>query len=173
MANANELLGPVLRDVSRSFYLTLRIIPRPVRNQIGLAYLLARTTDTIADTELVPSELRIEKLRQFRERIRYADALPVEFDELLNHQENLAERVILERSHESLGLLDEISPVDRGQIQFVLETITRGQELDLKRFGDGGDLCALETKVDLDDYTYRVAGCVGEFWTRMTRTHTH
>lgn len=171
MANADELLGPVLRDVSRSFYLTLRIIPRPVRRQIGLAYLLARTTDTIADTELVPPELRIEKLRQFRERIRYADALPVEFEELIHHQENHAERVILERSHESLGLLDEISPVDRGQIQFVLETITRGQELDLKRFGDGQQLRALETRAELDDYTYRVAGCVGEFWTRMTRTH--
>jgi farnesyl-diphosphate farnesyltransferase len=25
--------------------------------------------------------------------------------------------------------------------------------------------------VELDDYTYRVAGCVGEFWTRMCRAH--
>jgi farnesyl-diphosphate farnesyltransferase len=24
---------------------------------------------------------------------------------------------------------------------------------------------------DLDDYTYRVAGCVGEFWTRICRAH--
>jgi len=24
---------------------------------------------------------------------------------------------------------------------------------------------------DLDDYTYRVAGCVGEFWTKMCRAH--
>ena len=24
---------------------------------------------------------------------------------------------------------------------------------------------------ELDDYTYRVAGCVGEFWTRMCRAH--
>jgi len=53
----------------------------------------------------------------------------------------------------------------------VLETITRGQELDLARFGDGRKLKALETADDLDDYTYRVAGCVGEFWTRLTRTH--
>ena len=27
------------------------------------------------------------------------------------------------------------------------------------------------TADDLDDYTYRVAGCVGEFWTRITRQH--
>jgi farnesyl-diphosphate farnesyltransferase len=30
---------------------------------------------------------------------------------------------------------------------------------------------ALRTNAELDDYTYRVAGCVGEFWTRMCRAH--
>jgi len=43
----------LLKATSRSFYLTLRVLPAAVRSQIGLAYLLARTTDTIADTELV------------------------------------------------------------------------------------------------------------------------
>src|SRR5207237_6697088 len=28
---------------------------------------------------------------------------------------------------------------------------------------------SLETEQELDDYTYRVAGCVGEFWTRLCR----
>lgn len=32
-------------------------------------------------------------------------------------------------------------------------------------------LRALTTDAELDDYTYRVAGCVGEFWTRLTRRH--
>ena len=29
----------------------------------------------------------------------------------------------------------------------------------------------MNTDVELDDYTYRVAGCVGEFWTKMCRAH--
>src|SRR5207248_6291367 len=33
------------------------------------------------------------------------------------------------------------------------------------------DIVALRTDVELDDYAYRVAGCVGEFWTRMCRAH--
>ena len=49
-----ELLTTLLREVSRSFYLTMRVLPSAIRPQIGLAYLLARTADTIADTELVP-----------------------------------------------------------------------------------------------------------------------
>ena len=30
---------------------------------------------------------------------------------------------------------------------------------------------ALESPRDLDDYTYRVAGCVGEFWSKLCRAH--
>ncbi len=168
---ANELLGPILRDVSRSFYLTLRVLPHTVRPQIGLAYLLARTSDTVADTGLVPWKDRVEKLRQFRERIRYADALPVEFNDLMEHQGNPAEHRLMMRSHETLELLDSLTPEDRGQVQLLLETITRGQELDLRRFGDGQKLVALQTPRELDDYTYHVAGCVGEFWTRLTRKY--
>jgi len=171
MAAPNELLGPILRDVSRSFYLTLRVLPRRVRTQIGLAYLLARTTDTIADTNLVPWKERVERLRQFRERIRYTDALPVDFSDLAQGQDNPAERRLLERSHDTLEMLDTMAPEDRGQIQLLLETITRGQELDLRRFGDGDTLASLQTAGELEDYTYHVAGCVGEFWTRLTRKH--
>ena len=171
MAVPNELLGPILKDVSRSFYLTLRVLPRSVRTQIGLAYLLARTTDTIADTNLAPWKERVERLRQFRERIRYTDALPVDFSDLAQGQDNSAERRLLERSHDTLEMLDAMAPEDRGQIQLLLETITRGQELDLRRFGDGDTLATLQTAKELENYTYHVAGCVGEFWTRLTRKH--
>ena len=62
--SSNQMLTALLRDVSRSFYLTLRVLPAAIRPQIGLAYLLARTTDTIADTELVPVEGRLAALEK-------------------------------------------------------------------------------------------------------------
>ena len=40
---------PLLRRVSRSFYLTLRLLPPQVRESIALAYLVARLSDTLAD----------------------------------------------------------------------------------------------------------------------------
>jgi farnesyl-diphosphate farnesyltransferase len=67
-----------------------------------------------------------------------------------------------------------LSPADQKLIREVLKIIISGQELDLQRFGNqkGGRAPApLETDVQLDDYTYRVAGCVGEFWTKMCRAH--
>src|SRR5256886_16708799 len=59
-----ELRGRVLRSVSRSFYLSLRILPAGLREPLSLAYLLARATDTIADTPEPPVALRTEALAQ-------------------------------------------------------------------------------------------------------------
>ncbi len=64
-----KLLTDLLKQTSRSFYLTLRVLPGAIRPQIGLAYLLARTADTIADSELVPLEQRHDALHKLRDRI--------------------------------------------------------------------------------------------------------
>lgn len=39
----------LLKRVSRSFYLTLRLLPFPVRESLALGYLVARLSDTLAD----------------------------------------------------------------------------------------------------------------------------
>jgi farnesyl-diphosphate farnesyltransferase len=180
MAHApNELLTNLLRDVSRSFYLTLRVLPKSIRPQIGLAYLLARTTDTIADTELVPLDQRLKSLQSLRERILGTSAAPLNFGELARQQSLPAERVLLEKCEASLELLQALSKPDCKLVREVIDVITSGQELDLRRFAgvarppEGGtpNVIALRTDDDLDDYTYRVAGCVGEFWTKMCRAH--
>ena len=48
------LLTTLLKSVSRAFYLSLRVLPADLREPIGLAYLLARAADAIADTPLIP-----------------------------------------------------------------------------------------------------------------------
>ena len=174
MAHAQkELLSGLLKDVSRSFYLTLRLLPSKVRPQIGLAYLLARTTDTIADTGLVPLEQRLQSLQDLRARILGTRPAPLEFGSLARHQASPPERILLERCEESLSLLQTLRAGDRRLVVEVLQTITSGQELDLRRFGGASStsVAALRTDAELDDYTYRVAGCVGEFWTKICRAH--
>ena len=168
-----ELLTRLLQQVSRSFYLTLRVLPRAIRPQIGLAYLLARTTDTIADTEILPVAQRLDALQKLRGRILGQSSAPLNFGELAARQNLSAEKILLEKTEASLALLPTLSPADLPLVREVLATITSGQELDLRRFAgaSAGKIIALETAVELDDYTYRVAGCVGEFWTKMCRAH--
>jgi farnesyl-diphosphate farnesyltransferase len=166
-------LNELLRATSRSFYLTLRVLPAAVRPQIGLAYLLARTTDTIADTEIIPPAQRIHALHILNERILDWRVQPGNFADLAQHQGSPAEKLLLEKVEDSLALLKTLSPEDLKLVRDVLLIITSGQELDLRRFANasGGKIVALETDAELDDYTYRVAGCVGEFWTRICRAH--
>jgi farnesyl-diphosphate farnesyltransferase len=179
-ADRNHLRGPVLRSVSRSFYLSLRILPRPLRDPLSLAYLLARATDTIADTPEPPASLRAEALSNLARAIQ--GAAPQETaaqlrDSFAALQRDEAERTLIQQLPGLLEWLDELEAGDRAEVRSVLEKITRGQMLDLKRFGGGAStststsIKALPTADDLDEYTYLVAGCVGEFWTRICFAH--
>ena len=211
-----ELLR-LLRETSRSFYLTLRVLPPAVRPQIGLAYLLARATDTIADTELVPVEERLAALAALRGRIVGEHRDPLDLSRLAASQTGKGsdgERRLLQRVEAAVELLAQAGSADQALIREVLATITSGQELDLRRFcgvsggpvsavppvlepvlepallstsgetvpppivpsppvippaAASGAVTALATDAELDDYTYRVAGCVGGFWTKLTR----
>ena len=199
-----DALNNLLSETSRSFYLTLRVLPGAVRPQIGLAYLLARTTDTIADTDLVPLSQRLDALHALRDRILGNSTVVLDFGELARHHGASAERALLEQVEASLAALRDVAADDAQLIRDLLEIITSGQELDLKRFagsaaapaavgralapntvavpatrallaatGAGAlpKIIALQTDAELDDYTYRVAGCVGEFWTKICRAH--
>ncbi|HTC92349.1 MAG TPA: phytoene/squalene synthase family protein [Terriglobales bacterium] len=173
MTASKQSLGALLKATSRSFYLTLRVLPARVRQQIGLAYLLARTTDTIADTEILPLGQRLNALQKLREAILGQNSAPLNFSEFARQQGSAAEKLLLERVEASLSVLQSFSAADQQLIRDVLQTITSGQELDLRRFANAStqNIVALKTDVELDDYTYRVAGCVGEFWTKICRAH--
>ena len=171
MSNQPQLLTTLLRDVSRSFYLTLRVLPEAVRTQISIAYLLARTSDTIADTDLLPAEKRLEALGRFWARIE-GESGTIDLGELAGKQSLRAERVLLSRIEETLLLLATLDPSDQSQIRDVLRTIIAGQSADVRRFGAATDkIIALQSDAELQEYTFQVAGCVGEFWTRMCRAH--
>jgi farnesyl-diphosphate farnesyltransferase len=171
------LLGPLLKGVSRSFYLTLRVLPAGMRDPIGLAYLLARAADTIADTSLIAPEQRLALLLSLREQVNGAadeDALLTRMAaEVASQQTQSDEKILLESLGPALATLSQLSESDRQAVREIVSTLTTGMEFDLRTFPDerSGQLGALEVWSELDRYTYLVAGCVGEFWTKMTYAH--
>jgi farnesyl-diphosphate farnesyltransferase len=170
------LLGPLLKSVSRSFYLTLRILPAGMRDPIGLAYLLARAADTIADTSLISPQRRLELLLSLRGQVNGAaddGALARIAGEVAGQQAQPDERALLESLGAALAILPQLNAQDRAAVRDIVTTLTTGMEFDLRTFPDetSGQIVALEEPGELDRYTYLVAGCVGEFWTRMTYAH--
>jgi farnesyl-diphosphate farnesyltransferase len=159
-------LMEVLTGVSRSFVLTIRALPRGLRRPVGLAYLLARASDTMADTVSAPLDARVACLREFAGRVAGEEGKGMaRLKEIA--PENAAERYLLENLDRVVAAAEGLPAGDREEIVGLMRKITRGQELDLVRFSDSGRLVALQTGAELDEYTYLVAGCVGEFWTRI------
>jgi farnesyl-diphosphate farnesyltransferase len=169
-----DLRGSILASVSRSFYLSIRLLPKKLRDPVSLGYLLARASDTIADTTEVPIDLRTEKLRLLARGIQgepLGDAIVEMSAKLAPLQKDKAERALIESLQSCLNWLDQSEVLDREEVRAVLEQINRGQILDLERFRNPKQVVALETSADLDEYTYLVAGSVGEFWTRLCFRH--
>ena len=167
---STDPLLELLKGVSRSFYLSVAFLPAAVRQQIVVAYLLARASDTIADVDSLPAASRLELLHQFRHGLN-TGAGQLELREIATSSGS--EGALLRRLDEVLARLRSFDSDDQGLIREVLEIITSGQSFDLTRFADANadNIVALETEAELDDYTFRVAGCVGLFWTKLCRRH--
>jgi len=172
-----ELLDPeldkILEGTSRSFYLSLGKLPSKIRSQVGLLYLLARTSDTIADSERGSTTDRLVWLRQYGDFVQGSEESLPDLSELAAIQRNPAEGRLLEVVESSVACVNRFSEEDQRRIKSCLETIIGGQTLDLERFGNASsdNMVSLQDDSELDDYAYRVAGSVGEFWTSVSLGH--
>jgi farnesyl-diphosphate farnesyltransferase len=161
-------LDALLKRVSRSFYLSLRFLPSAVRGDLSLAYLLARLTDSIADSASAAVPERLEALERFLPELNATvpseayQALLGRFSDQMAH---LGEKELLGRFADLWGIWQMVPPGPKSRAAWVLGTIVSGQMLDLKRFGSVPAPTYVESADQLWDYTYRVAGCVGEYWT--------
>ncbi len=174
---SHELLHGILKQVSRSFYLTLNVLPDGVREQMGLSYLFARAADTIADTDLIEPAQRLKYLNQFRNQFKSdaIDWLAVQEIQaaLIPHQKDSGESILLQRLEDCFRVYERFSSDDRDRIRWLMAVLPQGMEMDLTHFHaeSSGQLAAFSKLDELDRYTYYVAGCVGEFWTRMVCAH--
>jgi farnesyl-diphosphate farnesyltransferase len=168
-----DLLRDILPAVSRSFALSLRVLPRPLRRPFGVTYLVARAADTIADTRALPPGVRLAALHALRDALAEdAGAAPAPGEPPPGGQ-TPAERALLARLPEVLAAYRALEPGDRERAHAVLRTLTQAMVESLERFPPemADRVGALDTRADLERYTHLNAGCVGAFWTDMVVAH--
>ena len=170
--NPPDITRDLLRSVSRTFYLSVRILPAALRETMGVAYLLARTSDTIADSEGAPVAMRLRRLDEFGKMVQ-SGATPqfignIQRDIQPAHRGERALIAALPRVLERFGTF---KPWQWKETIDLLSNIIRGQSNDLRAFPDAGHITALPDADSVEDYAYLVAGCVGEWWTRMSFHH--
>ena len=171
------LLHDVLKQVSRSFYLTLAVLPGCVAKQVGLAYLFARAADTIADAGRLDRTIRATLLRQLKlqfvqEACNHEDIKAIQ-TATASRQGHAGERTLLEHLDHCFQAYENLAQDDQTEIRRVLPILISGMEMDLERFPGESEigLASLSSLEELDDYTYKIAGCVGEFWTNIMYAH--
>ncbi len=166
-------LQEILKSVSRSFYLSMVFLPKQMRSPISLAYMLARASDSVADSSQANIKLRLNTLQQMGqaiagdlpddERINLLSALQ---GELAQAQTKESEGKLLQRFGDCLQILESSPEEEQVLIRRVLHTIIEGQCWDLEFFEQHD---CVENNKQTQNYAYMVAGCVGEFWTDLGR----
>ena len=154
----------LLNDHARTFALTLRILPRSLREPLGLGYLLARASDTIADAGTIPRERRITLLEKLRMSLSggVCDAWQ---PRILSGELNDSEGELIRAVPQLIAALQG-SP-DRKELISLWQSIVEGQLADLTRFPSELPLGDEE----LENYCCLVAGSVGETWTLLIAKH--
>jgi farnesyl-diphosphate farnesyltransferase len=154
----------LLRDHARTFSPTLRLLPKRLRDPLELAYLLARASDTIADSGSMPTTRRAALIKELEGVLatgNFAQWLP----EFSLGDFSTKEGELLFATPALLARLARHS--DRAEIVTLLSNILKGQLFDLRRFPSERPLSPPE----LECYCADVAGSVGVTWTHLIAIH--
>ncbi len=163
-------LEDLLIKTSRTFALSIPLLPEPTRREVTVAYLLFRIADTFEDSASWPHARRIEALEVFCDLLgrrqpevtrRWAEkwtaAVPIEHE---GYQELMAEVPFVLDAFFALG--EEA----RELVRVHTVRTARGMAGFVARTDADGEL-ELEDLEDLREYCYVVAGIVGEMLTEL------
>ncbi len=157
----NEQLDRWLQEVSRSFYLSLNILPSELREPLSIAYLWARKLDTIADTSSLPlaqrKEMFLLELLRLRQSLALGSGAAIT-DALVDDTTlDLRTRILVQVT----GKLP--SPV-RQVLESLFGELPKAMLFDLDYFATQNSIQSIE---QCKQYTDWAAGCVGVAWTEL------
>jgi farnesyl-diphosphate farnesyltransferase len=156
----------ILREVSRTFALTIPMLNAPLIPVITDAYLFLRILDTIEDEEALDFEDQKKFIKIWTEVLRNPSCVPSFVQQilpLLTKSTKQAERLLVE---DASALIERILQYDKAiqeSIYRVGKVMGNGMLKFLERKGDD----RVRTMQELEEYCYYVAGCVGEMLTEI------
>jgi farnesyl-diphosphate farnesyltransferase len=157
----DDTLTDLLGRVSRTFALSNRFLPQPLRRAMTVSYLLFRVSDYLEDNHVMSFERKVELLNLWERVLSGRGGEERLRRELENLEDDDPEAEVARRFPEltrSLAALGEAS--DTAVRRRVCET-TRGMA---RRLMQGP---VVETEADLDQYMHDVAGIVGYLITEI------
>lgn len=162
MADLNDLLV----KTSRTFGISIPILPEPWRRQVTIAYLLFRIADTFEDADKWGAATKLEALRRFHGMLTEpAPKMPSEW--LANPPCDHAGYIeLLAETPFVLDAMAALEPEPRAHIIRETRRTIEGMSEYVSRTDEHGTL-RLTDMEDLRHYCYYVAGIVGEMLTEL------
>jgi farnesyl-diphosphate farnesyltransferase len=164
----------LLARSSRTFALTIPLLPSPLQHWVGVAYLFLRAADGVEDTTTVEASRRVRLLRLLGDALSGQESRSVLASEFRDFAELMpvgGERDVVA----SLELLfKELETIEKS----ARDVIVRHADRVCRRMAHAaampaaGASIALSDLGELQDYMYSVAGIVGELLTDLFCLHT-
>jgi farnesyl-diphosphate farnesyltransferase len=167
--NARDaLLSDLLERTSRTFALSIPLLPAPLKREVAVAYLLFRIADTIEDEADWPPVIKASCLRRVAEMLRDGEGHGLE--ELAGlvsgcEVDHEGYALLMARSSEVVGAYLALPSGPRRSIARHLARTCDGMAARLLAGAVSGDLRRARS------YCYTVAGIVGELLTELFIEH--
>ena len=162
-------LEDLLEKTSRTFALSIPVLPEPTRREVMIAYLLFRIADTFEDASHWPPESRISALADFRSLLAVRDRPKADTLSRGWVARNVARHAgYRELMAETPFVLESFFTLSPKAVAVIREHVARsadGMASIVSRTRDGR--LTLHSIPDLRDYCYIVAGIVGEMLTEL------
>lgn len=146
----------VLKETSRTFYIPITFLKSDLKHSVASAYLVMRAIDEIEDHELIPNDTKYELLMQVSELFKR----PFTEEAYLRIIEPVKEQL----PEVSLRLYDWVQACPEGSRPMMME-ISSEMAFGMAKWAKKN--WQVQTKEDLDDYTYYVAGVVGVYLSKL------
>ena len=160
----------ILQGVSRTFALTIPVLPQPLSRVVSNAYLLCRIADTIEDDKQLPDQRKREFSEQFIRVVSGSDNAQDFATRLrpeISADATAAEKELIENTPAVIRITHSFNARQKAAlercIRIMAEGMTQYQETSVR---DG-----LKDQADMDRYCYFVAGVVGEMLTELFCDH--
>jgi farnesyl-diphosphate farnesyltransferase len=166
-AFSGDLKG-ILKDVSRTLYLSIKILPDPLKTVMSMGYLVARAMDTIVDCPAIDAGAKIEMLRLVRslENKNNAVALAALAQHASRNIPSQGEKKLLLKFEKIAGLYASFPEQELSLLKALVNGVAEGMEMDLEAF-QGSAVSALKTEDEIKKYCALIGGKPGIFWARL------
>jgi farnesyl-diphosphate farnesyltransferase len=164
-----DRLEDLLEKTSRTFALSIPVLPEPTRSEVMIAYLLFRIADTFEDAAHWPAARRIEALSEFEKLLTDYSRPQAERLEKIwtatDPSQHAGYRELIAHVPFVLECFFSLDPEAISSVRAHVIRSARGMAGFVRRSRDGA--LVLNTLQDLRDYCYAVAGIVGEMLTDL------